>query len=455
MHRHPTTPPKMHRSTTPRVHHQVLLTGNASMNQFKRPVIVYPDSESTLELGHPAHPSFQGLEVHRREAPDVGSEPGHLDTANYIVIYGGLSVIAKQIRATAVGDDGGAQRRLRIFCDAMLGRDKTSRGMNYNHPHQEQCDGMSNIASAAFSHGQVYNSGNVVDAALVSAEAGTDKGPAASKLEQNIGPRRHYQRLGIRDETPGADAGRLDGIQPNKDDSIVKQVVGPWKASPPPPPNAARQTRMNESKGVIHRLMPLGRAIHFDVDTDSFSRAGVPDNVTDYITRAARDVAGEYTAQNLGISFNYTPGPGPKVFSIRYDPGLVGDALAQAFFPSDPRERWQVRVSTTATLPWYLGGRLEHARAILAHEFAHILGLRHWNAGSDAGEMQEPSVLWPDTVDGDRRTIMDTGVHSSRLCFSGEDFRVIRELYSFANGAVVRDCRVIRDVDPYDGRTEL
>ena len=226
-----------------------------------------------------------------------------------------------------------------------------------------------------------------------------------------------------------------------------------WKASLSPS-NAARQTRINESDGVIHRLMPPERTIHFDVDTDSFSRAGVPETTTHRITRAAQEVAKDFERQNLGITFAYAPGPGPKVFSIRYDPGLAANILAQAFFPSDPREGWQVRVSRRATLPWYVDGRLDYIESILAHEFAHVLGFRHWNAGTDAGEMRASSMLWPNTVDGDRHTIMNTGVHSSKLRFSEEDFRVVRELYSFANGAVVRGL-AIRDVDPYDGRYVL
>ncbi|KAL2277301.1 hypothetical protein FJTKL_00141 [Diaporthe vaccinii] len=132
---------------------------------------------------------------------------------------------------------------------------------------------------------------------------------------------------------------------------------------------------------------------------------------------------------------------------IRYDPGITGDTLALAFFPSDAREHWQVRISYKATVSCVFGGRLEYMHNILAHEFMHILGFRHWNAGFDEDEMQLPSVNLPGTLDRDRKSVMFTSVHD-RLWFNREDYRAIRMVYSAPSGDRVGGCLIV-NVDPY------
>lgn len=219
-----------------------------------------------------------------------------------------------------------------------------------------------------------------------------------------------------------------------------------WTATPSSS-DAARRARMNETQGMILRMMPLGRQIHFDVDMESFRGAGIQRDTTDRIEYAARRVATEFGKHDLGITFAYVPGPGPKVFRIRYDPGIVGDTLALAFFPSDPRERWQLRLSYKAAVSWAFGGRLECMHNILAHEFMHILGFRHWNAGFDVDEMQVPSVHLPGTADGDWKSVMYTSVHD-RLWFNREDYRAIQKVYKAPSGDKMGDCLIV-DVDPY------
>lgn len=207
---------------------------------------------------------------------------------------------------------------------------------------------------------------------------------------------------------------------------------------------------------MIHRLKPRAGNIHFDIDASSFLRAGIDGDDVDYITREAREVARQFNSRGLGISFTYAPGASHKVFSIRCDPALPRRILAAAFFPCDKRERRQVRISTRAIVSSPDGSFLEFMNNILSHEFAHILGLRHWNAGSK--ETAEKSLLWDGTLDEARDTIMNTNVHPSLLQFSNEDYRVIRELYSLPNGTVMFDGRVGRvivDVDPYVGQVVL
>lgn len=211
--------------------------------------------------------------------------------------------------------------------------------------------------------------------------------------------------------------------------------------------DAARKARMNETEGMILRMMPRSRELHFDLDREGFWNAGFHRDTTDRIEHAARMVVGEFEKHDLGITFAYTPGPGSKVFRICYDPSIVGDTLALAFFPSDPRERWQVRISYMAAVSWAYGGRLEYMHNILAHEFMHILGFRHWNAGFDLDEMQLPSVHLPGTTDRDRKSVMYTSVHG-KLWFNKEDYRAIRRVYKASIGDTVGGCLIV-DVDPY------
>lgn len=219
-----------------------------------------------------------------------------------------------------------------------------------------------------------------------------------------------------------------------------------WESSPSSS-DAARKARMNETEGMILRMMPRSRELHFDLDTESFWNAGFHRDTTDRIEYAARTVVREIGRHDLGITFAYTPGPGPKVFRICYDPSIVGDTLALAFFPSDPRERWQVRISYMAAVSWAYGGRLEYMHNILAHEFMHVLGFRHWNAGFDLDEMQLPSVHLPGTTDRDRKSVMYTSVHG-KLWFNKEDYRAIRRVYKASIGDTVGGCLIV-DVDPY------
>lgn len=247
----------------------------------------------------------------------------------------------------------------------------------------------------------------------------------------------------------------MDEVRPATRFSTSEDKISPIEArrKASSSSSAARQIRIHESPpGVVPRMMPLDRTISFDVDKESFRRAAVQSSDIDRLIKAACSVAKVFGARNLGITFAHAPGPGPKVFSIRYDPTLSSAVAADSFFPCDPREDWQVRISPAAFLAWDISGDPWYMIRALAHEFMHILGFRHHHAGSK--EVQLSSVHWPGTVDGDTHSIMYTSVHH-QLWFSEEDFRVIQELYSKPNRALVSGRWVIRDVDPYDGRHVL
>lgn len=211
---------------------------------------------------------------------------------------------------------------------------------------------------------------------------------------------------------------------------------------------SARQTQVHEYNGAIHRLMPPDRIVGFDVDEDSFTRGGVRNEVTKRIICGAEEITQIIGSQDLKIKFAYRPDSASNVFTIRYDPNLSARALAEAFFPSDSRETWQLRISSAVVFSTPgKSGYLDYIPKILAHEFMHILGLRHWNAGFDPDELLESSVLWPNTDERSRSSVMNTGVHPALLGFSDEDFRVIREFYALKNGDFCAGRKIV-DVNP-------
>lgn len=211
-----------------------------------------------------------------------------------------------------------------------------------------------------------------------------------------------------------------------------------------PTSETARQTRVHESRGEISRFMPPDRVIYFGVDLDSFRRRRIPSHITDLVISAARRIAKLYRRQDLGIGFKYTRHSVPKVFDICYDPTLSHLVLAQAFFPNLPRRDWRLRIGP-GLVGAGSGDYLYYIENVLAHEFAHILGLRHWDAGFN--ELSVPSVLWSGTIERCKESVMNTGVHPRQVRFSEEDFRVIREIYSAANGDVRAGRRII-DINP-------
>lgn len=261
-----------------------------------------------------------------------------------------------------------------------------------------------------------------------------ESGPFATAAVDNLMPVEHF--CATEDRLPLTEA-------------PLKASLSPWFST------TVRQTQVHELNDAIHRLMPPDRIICFGVDKDSFKCGGVPDEVTKRIIRAAVRIEQVIKSQKLGINFEYTPDSASNVFNIRYHPSLGPSTLAQAFFPSDSRETWQLCISKgLAFSKSGKNGLLDYIPNILAHEFMHILGLRHWNAGFDPSELHEPSMLWPNTIARSRISVMNTGMHPNYVRFSEEDFRVIGEIYSYANGDFCAGRKIV-DVDPYAGSHKL
>ncbi|KAH8782724.1 hypothetical protein F5883DRAFT_536828 [Diaporthe sp. PMI_573] len=208
--------------------------------------------------------------------------------------------------------------------------------------------------------------------------------------------------------------------------------------------NSAREIQVHVFDKKIHRLMPADGIIGFKVNRDSFQRGNISDEVTDLVISAAKEVASVINAEGLGISFDYRPNSASNVFDICYDPSLKLKTLARSFFPSDLPDLWALRISRSGVSSEYS----KHLFNILAHEFAHILGLRHWNAG--LVETDEESVHVPDTESGSKDSVMITGVHPKEIRFFDEDFHVIREIYKRENGGAFAG-REIVDVYPNNG----
>lgn len=228
----------------------------------------------------------------------------------------------------------------------------------------------------------------------------------------------------------------LDILMPTRHHCATEDETSPCISS------TARETQVHEIDNAIPRLMPSNGTICFGVDRNSFKRGGVPDKVTDRIIYAAQMIASIVEREQLGITFSYCPNSASNVFDICYDQSLGWRTLARAFFPSDSRADWKLRISKTLI---FSKSELDYLPNILAHEFMHILGLRHWNAGTC--EAKERSFQWPNTKWHNKDSVMITGVHPSKIWFFPEDFQVIREIYSHENGDVVAG-RYIVDVHP-------
>lgn len=206
-------------------------------------------------------------------------------------------------------------------------------------------------------------------------------------------------------------------------------------------PDTTHQIRVGVSPmGVIKRMMPPNGTIYFGIDFPSFTHGNISRTVTESIKHAAIGAATHYSEQNLGISFAYTEDQQPTIFEIRYDANLDRGALAASFFPWEWPYMRYVLVSSFANDPQIFRDYNESMVNVFDHEFGHILGLRHYDAGSDPVELSKPSALWPGTRDGDRNTIMLSNPSQTRLF--DEDFRVIREFYSMEEGALVDGVRI-------------
>lgn len=228
----------------------------------------------------------------------------------------------------------------------------------------------------------------------------------------------------------------LDILMPARHLCATEHKSSPYISS------TARETQVHELDDAIPRLMPSNRTICFGVDGNSFKLGGVPDKVTNLIICAAQMIVSIVERENLGINFSYCPNSASNVFDLCYDQSLEWRTLARAFFPGDSRIYWKLRISKRLAFSRSLR---EYLPNVLAHEFMHILGLRHWNAGTC--ETEERSFQWPNTIWQSRNSVMITGVHPSRMRFFPEDFRVVREIYSHDDGDVV-DGREIIDVHP-------
>lgn len=323
--------------------------------------------------------------------------------------------------------DTAQSSRMREAHDTKSNEDSSLLNASWKHPDESTLEATKVIQRA---EGLEFVSGSDTSSRLPGFERFSESGPFATTAVDNLMPVEHFCAT--------EDRLRLMGAQ--------------WEASLSScVSNTSRQTQVHELNNAIHRLMPPDRIICFSVDAHSFTYSGIPNDVTKRIFSAAVRISQVIKTQKLGIDFEYRPHSASNVFNIRYDPSLGRGTLAQAFFPSDSRETWQLCISKSLAFSKSgKNGLLNYIPNILTHEFMHILGLRHWNAGFDPTELHEPSMLWPNTVARSRISVMNTGMHPNYVRFSEEDFRVISEIYSFANGDFCAGRKIV-DVDPSAG----
>lgn len=204
------------------------------------------------------------------------------------------------------------------------------------------------------------------------------------------------------------------------------------------------QTRFHGRDGVIERLMPPGGDIYFGLDYNSFEKHSIPHVVIDHIVAAAIEVSDHINDSHIGVSFIYrNPQPSYNTFNIRFEPDLGENTLASADFPNRLSHKGarEVRISRLVVeSDEFMGG----LHGILAHEFGHLLGMRHWNAESDPEEQRHPSVHWPGTSLLSTDTVMTRYRDPPGYWFSAEDWKALRELYSAKNedtveGITIRD----------------
>lgn len=415
---------------------------------------------STLTV-RPVLPDLE-LDLDNAEGSDAIislSKSGHFGVTESIITRNqdNLTEITRPTEATAVGeDDCGVDGALFPVCGPL--HSQGNQHLDNLLFSAEVCNGKETLVYGACVNAGPTNN-NVVDAAPGFASKTSHHDPLAVKLNQSIGPGRYGHKPKKCSES-GLSAAAVDNLMPVEHLCATEDGSPPtraqWKASLPPCVcNTARQTQVHELDNAIHRLMPPNRIICFGVDEDSFRYGRVPNDVTKRIISAAVRIEQVIKSQNLGINFQYSPDSASNVFNIRYDSSLGPSTLAQAFFPSDSRETWQLCISRA--LAFFKSGKnglLDYIPNILAHEFMHILGLRHWNAGFDPGELREPSVLWPNTIARSRISVMNTGMHPNNVRLSEEDFRVIGEIYSFADGDFYAGRKIV-DVNPYAGSYKL
>lgn len=203
------------------------------------------------------------------------------------------------------------------------------------------------------------------------------------------------------------------------------------------PSSGPAKFRLHAPNGLADLLTP-GSDISFDIDRASFRNARVDAQFSGNVEWAAVSVITEmnqgFAQERIPLNFSFSPNKLNVDFKIYYDPTLEQCTWADAFFPSTPRN---VRASPISRCPRrsirigplsvsHHSGR-RFIRNILAHEFAHVVGMRHWDAGRF--EQDHPSSLLPGSSDCDPNTVMVTGVDPSRIQFWPNDWRYLGEAY--------------------------
>lgn len=200
------------------------------------------------------------------------------------------------------------------------------------------------------------------------------------------------------------------------------------------PSSGPAKFRLDATNGPADLLAP-GSDISFDIDRASFMDARVDAQFSGNVEWAAVSVIKEmnegFAQERIPLNFSFSRNKLSVDFKIYYDPTLEQYTWADAFFPGTPSS---ARASPTSRCPGrsirigplsvsHPSGR-RFIRNILAHEFGHVVGMRHWHAGRS--EQEHPL---PGSSDCDRKTVMVTGVDPGNIRFWPNDWRHLGEAY--------------------------
>lgn len=197
-------------------------------------------------------------------------------------------------------------------------------------------------------------------------------------------------------------------------------------------------------ENVIYRFAP-GRTITVSIDIASFRNGGINGSMLQSLQYGLESALAEINRLQLGLQFNYIGNRQRGLVELRYgnDKALQYNGQnytcwAETTFPGPNVAQYTVLIYAPTFLPQY---NLSIPN-ILAHEFAHLLSMRHWNAGEK--ESAWPSVQYP-PGDIDPKSIMGRFDHPGQLRFHDKDIVWLRRLYTLAAGAKIGG-KTVKDV---------
>ncbi|KAI0384111.1 hypothetical protein F5Y04DRAFT_248998 [Hypomontagnella monticulosa] len=174
------------------------------------------------------------------------------------------------------------------------------------------------------------------------------------------------------------------------------------------------------------------------VDRQSFLHGGRPKEDVEHVETCLVKVIKKLNSLRLPFKFEYIEAGDPGAFTLVYQPNCWdprhGVFLASSFFPGAELGDRKITLYKDAFKTNFRSSIYN----ILSHEFAHTLGMRHWNAVR--AEVQYPSVYYPvrpEEYHSD--SIMGPFDHPRERRFTKKDSAWLRRFYSKPDGSQIRN----------------